>query len=265
MTPLLGRTRERRTAHRLDADEVRAALACASWLIGYPDDSVRARLDDIGRLAAGLDARLAEPLGRTVDALAAADPVSLCERYVETFDTRRRGCLYLTYYSSGDTRRRGMALIDIRQIYLDCGLEVTRDELPDHLSIVLEFAAGTSLEAGLGILEQHRPGLELLRRHLAEAGSPWHGAIEAVSTALPAMSDAETDAMLALAANGPAEESVGLDGYGNEMFDQIYPASRPGPTFEGRRGHNGQEVPMPTRKPTGTPASAPANERGGRP
>ncbi len=233
MTPLLGRTRDRPRSARIDPDEVRAAHACASWLIGYPDEALHERLDGIGRLAAGLDARLAEPLGRTVAALAAEDPVTLCERYVETFDTRRRGCLYLTYYSSGDTRRRGMALIGIRQTYLANGLVASRDELPDHLSVVLEFAAGTSLEAGMGILEQHRPGLELLRRHLETSDSPWHGAVEAVSATLPAMSAAETEAMLSLASNGPESETVGLDGYGNETFDQIYPASRPGPTFVG--------------------------------
>ncbi|HET8931309.1 MAG TPA: hypothetical protein VFN21_11675, partial [Acidimicrobiales bacterium] len=85
MTPLLGRTRDRLGPSKLDADEVRAAHACASWLIGYPDEALVARLGDIGRLAAGLDSCLAEPLGRTVDALAAEDPVTLCERYVETF------------------------------------------------------------------------------------------------------------------------------------------------------------------------------------
>lgn len=233
MSPVLGRTRDRQRSSKIDPDEVRAACACASWLIGYPDEALLERLDGIGRLAAGLDARLAEPLGRTVDELSGEDPVTLCERYVETFDTRRRGCLYLTYYSSGDTRRRGMALIGIRQTYLASGLVASRDELPDHLSVVLEFTAGTALEAGMRILEQHRPGLELLRRHLATSGSPWHGAIEAVSVTLPAMSDAETDAMLALASDGPESETVGLDGYGNEAFDQIYPASRPGPTFVG--------------------------------
>ncbi len=233
MSPLLGVSPRRRSAPLPD-DHVRAAHACASWLIGYPDDALVERLEHIGELAAGLDRRLAEPLGRSVAALRAEDPVTLCERYVETFDTRRRGCLFLTYYSSGDTRRRGQALIQIRQTYLASGLIATRDELPDHLTVVLEFSAATSLEGGMDILRRNRPGLELLRAHLESVSSPWQGAIDAVCATLPAMSDAEREAMMSLAANGPEEEMVGLEGYGNEHFDQIYPASRPGPTFGGR-------------------------------
>lgn len=215
-------------------DHVRVTHACASWLLGYPGDELGERLDIIRTLAQALPERLGDPLLRTVDAFDEADPLDLAARYVETFDTRRRGCLYLTYYSSGDTRRRGMALIRIRQRYLDAGLAVTTDELPDHLCVVLEFSAGTSLQTGLEILSENRPGVELLREHLATIGSPWCGAIEAVCATLPKMSAAEIEAMATLAADGPAEETVGLDGYGtNPNFDSIYPASRPGPTFCG--------------------------------
>lgn len=229
----LGTTRvARRTAGALDDDHVRAAHACASWLIGYPTDALISRLDTIGALAAGLDERLAEPLGRCVEALSGVDQVSLAESYVDTFDTRRRGCLYLTYYSNGDTRRRGMALVRIRQIYLAGGLRPETDELPDHLSVVLEFSAGTSLESGLEILRANRSGLELLRAHLEAVASPWQGAADAVCATLPAMTAADIDAMVNLAATGPEDELVGLDGYGDASdFDSIYPASRPGPTF----------------------------------
>lgn len=229
--------RQRPASGRGDAladDHVRVAHACASWLLGYPGDELVERLDTIRTLAGALPACLGGPLLRTVDAFDDAEPLELAERYVETFDTRRRGCLYLTYYSSGDTRRRGMALIRIRQRYLDAGLAVTTDELPDHLCVVLEFSAGTSLQTGLEILCENRPGVELLREHLATTGSPWHGAIEAVCATLPKISAAEIEAMATLAAEGPAEETVGLDGYGtNPNFDSIYPASRPGPTFCG--------------------------------
>ena len=38
--------------------------------------------------------------------------------YVETFDTRRRCNLFLTYFAHGDTRKRGMALLRFKQTYL---------------------------------------------------------------------------------------------------------------------------------------------------
>ena len=37
--------------------------------------------------------------------------------YVETFDLRRRCCLYLTYFTHGDTRKRGMALLQFKHLY----------------------------------------------------------------------------------------------------------------------------------------------------
>ncbi len=216
------------------ADDLRVAHACASWLLDYPGPELFDRLATIRELAAGLPEALGEPLGRTVDALAATEPIEAAQVYVDTFDTRRRGCLFLTYWTDGDTRRRGMALVRIRQIYLAAGLRPDPGELPDHLTVVLEFSAGTSLEGGMEILTTNRPGLELLRAHLGQTGSPWHGAVAAVCATLPKMTDAEVAAMTALAADGPAEELVGLDGYGAEPnFDSIYPASRPGPTFDG--------------------------------
>ena len=46
----------------------------------------------------------------------AAGPSSQAD-YVETFDLRRRCCLYLTYYTYGDTRKRGMALLQFKHLY----------------------------------------------------------------------------------------------------------------------------------------------------
>src|SRR5699024_9097151 len=168
------------------AADIRAAHACASWLITYPDERLLAQLPAIAQLAETLDPRVGDPLARTVQALS-GDVIKLREEYVDTFDTRRKGCLYLTYFSNGDTRRRGMALVRIKDAYRRAGLEVTGDELPDHLALVLEFSAGSSVEAGMKILTQNRAGVELLRAHLEEISSPWRGAVDAVCATLPAM------------------------------------------------------------------------------
>lgn len=229
MTALLDKLFDRRRNTSLNVADTRAAHACASWLIAYPDDELVARLPAITELAASLDPRVGEPLTRTATALG-EDIIALREQYVDTFDTRRKGCLYLTYFSNGDTRRRGMALVRIKDAYRKAGLEASGDELPDHLMLVLEFSATTSLEAGMKILTQNRAGIELLRAHLEQIDSPWLGAIEAVTATLPTMTADERERMVELAAYGPEEELVGLDGYGDH-FDQIYPASRPGPSF----------------------------------
>ncbi len=247
MTTLLDRLFDRRRNVALDVGDIRAAHACASWLITYPSDELIEKLPTIAELASGLDPRLAHGLLDTVEALS-ADPISLREQYVDTFDTRRKGCLYLTYFSNGDTRRRGMALVRIKDAYRRAGLVVADDELPDHLALVLEFSASTSVEAGMKILTQNRAGVELLRAHLQSIGSPWQGALDAVINTLPPMTDDERNRMVELAAYGPEEEMVGLDGYGDH-FDQIYPASRPGPSFCGTEAKGPQPITLERNLP----------------
>ena len=70
---------------------------------------------------------------RFVDHLRATEPGQLSRDYVETFDLRRRCCLYLTYYAHGDTRKRGMALLQFTHAYRTAGVTLVDGELPDHL------------------------------------------------------------------------------------------------------------------------------------
>src|SRR5699024_6319252 len=146
------------------------------WLLTYPDEDTLARYPVVRRLAADLPDPARGALLRTIDLLDERDAVSVQEEYVDTFDTRRRGCLHLTYFSHGDTRRRGMALRLIRQYFRRAGLGIGNEELPDHLPVVLAFGVAHDPERGAKILRSTRPGVELLRLHLADIASPWHGA-----------------------------------------------------------------------------------------
>jgi nitrate reductase delta subunit len=198
----------------LGTEDLRVTWLAVSWLLTYPDEAVRSRLGDLGALVRELPAPVRDPLEGTLRALAVMDPVALQEQYVDTFDTRRRGCLHLTYFSHGDTRRRGMALLRIKQDFRAAGVEIDERELPDHLPLVLEFAAGLDAERGAKILRGNRPGVELLRLHLEEISSPWHGALVALCGTLPPLDADDRAAVLRLAEEGPEEETVGLDGYG---------------------------------------------------
>ncbi len=135
----------------------------------------------------------------------------LAADYVATFDLRRRCCLYLSYYAYGDTRKRGVALLAFKRAYRQAGVELATIELPDHLSVVLEFAATTDLAAGRALLLEHRAGVELLRLALQDAASPYADAVAAVTATLPALRGDERQAVARLAAEGPPGEDVGLE------------------------------------------------------
>jgi len=199
---------------KYSADVLSRTWQAGSMLMDYPGDDLRARLDLLEQTAQSLPEKLGGGLGQTIEHLRQA-PIRECQSdYVDTFDTRRRGCLFLTYFSHGDTRNRGLALLRIKQVYMKAGLHLTEDQLPDHLSVVLEFSATTDQQAGLKIMLDNRAGMELLRLHLNEIGSPWRGALNAVSATLPALKGKDHEAVQQLAAEGPAEEMVGLDPYG---------------------------------------------------
>ncbi len=191
----------------------------ASLLLHYPDERQRADLDVVRRAAATLPRRLGAPLLTVVDHLAGGSLGELQERYVATFDHRRRTNLFLTYFAHGDTRKRGIALLRFKQTYLGHGHQLDDSELPDHLCVVLEFAATVDQASGWELLLDHRAGLELLRLGLAEEDNPWAGAVEAVCATLPPLRGEEREAIGRLAADGPPEEEVGLTPYGTPQFD----------------------------------------------
>ncbi|WP_225850344.1 nitrate reductase molybdenum cofactor assembly chaperone [Streptomyces sp. HPF1205] len=184
-----------------------------SLLLTYPDEPFTAALPAIREAAAALPAPVGAPLTRFADHCARTAPTDLAADYVATFDHRRRCCLYLTYYAHGDTRKRGLALLRLKRTYAAAGLRLTDEELPDHLAVVLEFAATGDPATGHRLLTGHRAGIELCRLALHDARSPWAGVLDSVRATLPPLSGDEHTAVARLAAEGPPDEQVGLDPY----------------------------------------------------
>ncbi|MFD4017218.1 nitrate reductase molybdenum cofactor assembly chaperone [Streptomyces sp. SH5] len=219
--PALVRTRVRaavRRPARLTAEEreERALLLrLCSLLLQYPD----AELTAFAQPSAGVIEALppspaAAHLAAFTTWLTGQEADAVERHYVETFDLRRRSSLYLTYYLHGDTRRRGMALLTLNQRYRAAGWDIEGGELPDHLPVVLEFAALMGPGGGEAPLRQHRRGLELIHRALTDAHSPYRHVMAALLTLLPPPTDADRAAVARLVAEGPPEEEVGLDPYG---------------------------------------------------
>lgn len=189
------------------------AFAIASWLLRYPDARLLAGRDELADAAVRLrNRRVREPLERFAVAFAAEpDGRTLQERWVETFETRRRTGLYLTYYSHGDTRERGVALLRLRKLYRAAGLPLDSSELPDFLPVVLEFAGGAPDGYGAELLREHRAALELLRIALRDAASPYADVVDAVAIALGAPGEGDVARVEKLLREGPPQERVGVE------------------------------------------------------
>ncbi|MEV6168475.1 nitrate reductase molybdenum cofactor assembly chaperone [Streptomyces sp. NPDC051954] len=146
----------------------------AALCLTYPDDEFRARLP--------LLREAAPQLREFTDHAALTDPQVLAAHYVQVFDFKNRHSLYLSWWSDGDTRRRGMSLVRFKDIYRAHGLEFTGEELPDFLPAVLEFASRTG---NTDLLTEHRGALEQLRSRLTEFGTPYACVLDAVCATLP--------------------------------------------------------------------------------
>jgi nitrate reductase delta subunit len=195
----------------LDEAARRLVWRVAALLLDYPGAQTLALLGRVRAELAGLPPVVAEPLLALLTHLETADRTALAADYVQTFDLRRRNCLHLTYYAYGDTRKRGMALLRFKHAYRTAGVELGDEELPDHLPVLLEFAACVDPDTGMRLLVEYRAVAELLRRSLADAGSPYAGALDAVNATLPPLSVPDRRKLAELAAQGPPSEDVGLE------------------------------------------------------
>jgi nitrate reductase molybdenum cofactor assembly chaperone NarJ/NarW len=184
----------------------------ASLLLRYPTATLLAADPEIAVAVAELpnqDTRA--QINRFLTHRRALSLIDLERQYVETFDTRRRCTLNISYYLYGDTRRRGVALLRLKRLYKAAGLVLDIDELPDHLPAMLEFAAFAPTGYGERVLHEHRIGLELLRLGLRADQRPHQDVLDAVCSTLPRLGVRESDAIRRLLAEGPPDEQVGLE------------------------------------------------------
>lgn len=185
----------------------RVVWQAASLLLAYPDEGHGVRLDTVQSLLAHLDGEPRLLVGRTLGELRDQDAMTVARRYVETFDLSRRRALLLTYWTAGDTRNRGMQMLAFAHAYRAAGTTPPAGEAPDHLPVVLEFAATVDPRAGRELLVEYRVPIEVLRRALAEADSPYAHAVAAVCATLPAAGEEQ---VCRLRTAGAPVESVGL-------------------------------------------------------
>ncbi len=200
-----------RTAPATTAADVHdPSLKLASILLQYPTSELFAGLPALVDAASATRPRKTREHFLTfLQWLGYTAPREVAEHYVQTFDLHKRCALYVTYYRYGDTRNRGMALVEFKNAYRTAGFTPDEDELPDYLPMVLDFAA--ICDRGQRLLHGHRTDLELLRRALEKAGSPYVEVAAAVTESLPGLGRRELRQVLSAWQTGPPSEQVGLE------------------------------------------------------
>ncbi|MGZ4262346.1 MAG: nitrate reductase molybdenum cofactor assembly chaperone [Solirubrobacteraceae bacterium] len=178
----------------------------------YPDEELVPGRAELSAAAVELPGGLAsESLERFFVWFVQTSPLELARHYVQTFDLHKRSALYLTFYSLGDRRDRGLALLRLKKLYRTAGLPLEGSELPDYLPVMLEFAASAAPGQGELVLREHRPALELVHLTLREQQSPYAYVLDAVCELVGGLSAGERLSLDRLIAQGPPQELVGLE------------------------------------------------------
>jgi nitrate reductase delta subunit len=194
----------------LSAAQQATTHMAASILLDYPNPARRAQYQAVDATLPMLPDPIAEKFGAFLNGPGRWGQQELEAHFTAIFDLKRKCCPYLSYYATGDTRKRGMALVRFIEAYRAAGWEVDTAELPDYLPMVLEFSARSDSPIAGELLASHRDGLEVLRTALESFGSPYSHLVSAVCLSLPAIDDDTRARYRKLIDEGPPAETVGL-------------------------------------------------------
>ena len=196
-----GRGRGRRSAEL----QHRTVWQGAAMLLARPDDRLPARLAAVEEMLGHLDGGYALALGRAGAGLRSLDLKTAILSYALTFESGGRRGLLLTNWMAEDNRDR----VVYRQAFVDAyraaGVPIPGGAMPDHLAVVLEFAAHADPDAGRRLLVAHRVPIAALHRVLDEAHSPYAYAVAAVCATLPEVAAEE---LHSLPISGPTTGTV---------------------------------------------------------
>jgi nitrate reductase delta subunit len=165
-------------------------LKVLSLLLDYP---TRELCNEVGDLRAALDGeglltgRPREALEPLFTALEMRDIYDLQEDYVFLFDRTKSLSLHLFEHVHGEGRDRGQAMVDLKKMYEDEGLDFAAAELPDFVPAFLEFLSTLEWERARAHLGEPQHIFAALRKRLIERETPY----AAIFAALEALAGAE--------------------------------------------------------------------------
>jgi nitrate reductase delta subunit len=140
-----------------------------SALLSYPSEDLRQALPEIARVVRTSPlispVNCGELLG-LIDEIGSGDLLAVEERYVDLFDRGRALSLNLFEHLHGESRDRGEAMVELKELYRRAGFDLSTRELPDFLPVVLEYLSCRELAEARELLADCCPILTSIARSL---------------------------------------------------------------------------------------------------
>lgn len=141
--------------------------------------------------------KIRRSLARLACELAEDDLFDLQERYVWLFDRTRTLSLNLYEHVHGESRDRGQAMVALLELYRSKGLELSANELPDHLPVFLEFLSCLPDEEAASLLGEAAHVLSAIGERLHKRQSPYRAVFGALAVLA---GEADSEALAAILA-----------------------------------------------------------------
>lgn len=199
-------------------------LKAMAGLLSYPQENLISALPEIALLIENepqLPGVHQTALLELVNDLAGNDLLSSQEHYVEVFDRGRATSLHLFEHVHGESRDRGMAMIDLGNMYEKAGLILQANELPDYLPVVLEYLSTRPEHEVHEMLGDCAHILRKIGEALLDRGSHY----SAVLAALLAL--VNESGLASAKRRGPRPEEKSIDEEWAEEPVQFGPAAKP--------------------------------------
>lgn len=154
-----------------------------SALLSYPTGEMRQALPEIADVIRGsplVALREQTALLALIEEIGSDDLLSAQEHYVDLFDRGRALSLHLFEHLHGESRDRGSAMVQLKQLYADAGFELATRELPDYLPVVLEYLSCRDIAEAREMLADCAEILGTIARALIARRSRYAAVVQAL-------------------------------------------------------------------------------------
>lgn len=154
-----------------------------SAVLSYPSEDMRRALPEIAdliKVSPLVEPRERGDLLELIEELGRGELLGAEERYVDLFDRGRALSLNLFEHLHGESRDRGEAMVELKQLYEKAGFELSARELPDYLPVVLEYLSCRDLAEAREMLADCGHILATIGRSLVARRSRYAAVLQAL-------------------------------------------------------------------------------------
>ena len=147
-----------------------------SLLLSYPQAEWLQELDLLEQVLndeQNHNGKAAKKMAELFKLLRSESQLDLEQNYVATFDRNPSHSLHLFEHIHGESRDRGMAMVNLIEEYRKHGLDMAAEELPDYVPLFMEYLSQLPDTEACAMLGEAIDVLALIGRKLKDNNSPY--------------------------------------------------------------------------------------------